>query len=123
VHPSRVSTREDLIRAFEHLAFLCLGPTARHAAPASSRRTTSPSTSSGSAITVVSTIGSLGRRRAVRCSFATMFRAIWKSQTRNVEAPSPSAGRARSRNRCRFASAARNVRSVASSAAWWSPSS
>jgi len=30
VHPSRVSTREDLIRAFEHLAFLCLGPTARH---------------------------------------------------------------------------------------------
>ncbi len=25
VHPSRVSTREDLIRAFEHLAYLCLG--------------------------------------------------------------------------------------------------
>jgi hypothetical protein len=30
VHPSRVSTREDLIRAFEHLAFLCLGPAARN---------------------------------------------------------------------------------------------
>jgi hypothetical protein len=29
VHPSRVSTREDLIRAFEHLAFLRLGLRAR----------------------------------------------------------------------------------------------
>jgi hypothetical protein len=29
VRPSQVSTREDLIRAFEHLAFLCLGPVAR----------------------------------------------------------------------------------------------
>ncbi len=25
VHPSRVSTRQDLVRAFEHLAYLCLG--------------------------------------------------------------------------------------------------
>ena len=33
---------------------------------------------------------------------ATALRAIWKSQTRNVEAPSPSAGRARSSNRSRF---------------------
>ena len=29
VHPSRVSTRADLIRAFEHLAYLCLGRVAR----------------------------------------------------------------------------------------------
>jgi hypothetical protein len=29
VDPSRVSTREDLIRAFEHLAVLCLGLPAR----------------------------------------------------------------------------------------------
>ena len=29
VLPSQVSTREDLIRAFEHLAYLCLGRTAR----------------------------------------------------------------------------------------------
>ena len=48
--------------------------------------------------------------------FATTLRAIRKSQTRNVEAPSPSAGRARSSNRSRFVRAARNVRSVASSA-------
>ena len=54
---------------------------------------------------------------------ATAFRAIWKSQTRNVEAPSPSDGRARSSNRPRFVRAARNVRSVASSASWWSRSS
>ena len=42
--------------------------------------------------------GAGARRRS-----ATALRAIWKSQTRNVEAPSPSAGRARSSNRPRFA--------------------
>ena len=29
MRPSQVSTREDLIRAFEHLAYLLLGPGAR----------------------------------------------------------------------------------------------
>ena len=38
--------------------------------------------------------GAGARRRS-----ATTLRAIWNSQTRNVEAPSPSAGRARSSNR------------------------
>ncbi len=42
-----------------------------------------------------------GPRRRRRRS-ATTLRAIWKSQTRKVEAPSPSAGRARSSNRPRF---------------------
>ena len=45
------------------------------------------------------------------------LRAIRKSHTLKVDAPSPSSGRARSSNRWRFARAARNVRSVASSAA------
>jgi len=43
-------------------------------------------------------------------------RAIRSNQTRKVEAPSPSAGRARSSKRWRLVSAARNVRSVTSSA-------
>src|SRR5262249_26192850 len=30
VLPQAVHTREELVRAFEHLALLCLGPTARH---------------------------------------------------------------------------------------------
>jgi hypothetical protein len=29
VRPGEVATRGDLVRAFEHLALLCLGPTAR----------------------------------------------------------------------------------------------
>ena len=37
----------------------------------------------------------------LRRRFATSLRAIWNSQTRKVEAPSPSAGRARSSNRGR----------------------
>ena len=56
-------------------------------------------------------------------SLATAFRAIRKSQTRKVEAPSPSSGRARSSKAGSAASAERKVRSVASSAAWWSRSS
>ena len=49
--------------------------------------------------------GASGRRRRRRRRSATALRAIWNSQTRNVEAPSPSAGRARSSNRPRFARA------------------
>ena len=60
--------------------------------------------------------GASGCRRWRRRRSATALRAIWKSQTRKVDAPSPSAGRARSSNRPRFVRAARNVRSVASSA-------
>ena len=44
--------------------------------------------------------GASGRRRRAGARSATTLRAIWNSQTRNVEAPSPSAGRARSSNRC-----------------------
>ena len=47
---------------------------------------------------------------------ASTFRVWLFRIARNVEAPSPSAGRARSSNRCRFVSAAMNVRSAASSA-------
>ena len=51
-------------------------------------------------------VGRLERRlgpatRAARRRSATTLRAIWKSQTRNVDAPSPSSGRARSSNRRR----------------------
>ena len=58
----------------------------------------------------------VAERRRVRRRSATTLRAIWNSQTRNVDAPSPSAGRARSSKPGSPARAARNVRSVASSA-------
>ncbi len=100
-----------------------LAPVGRQAADGPPRggglvagRDVPPSTSSGSATSAAASIGATGWRRRVRRWFATEFRAIWNSQTRNVDAPSPSAGRARSSNCGRPARAARNVRSVASSA-------
>ena len=66
-------------------------------------RPASASMSTGAATELGRLERRLGWRRSRRRRSATALRAIWKSQTRNVEAPSPSVGRARSSNRARFA--------------------
>ena len=97
--------------------------TARRAARPSSRRAASASRSSGPASSATVSRVVSGRRQRRRRRSATTLRAIVNSHTLNVDAPSPSIGRARSSKRGRLASAARNVRSVASSASCRSPSS